>query len=116
MEIYPDDLSDRFKNYIEKNGEKFNEDKHFFYIDCTVKPQKFVISEWNYKIKKPSLDDLGIIIFDPKDRALSKEIGEETLDDNNLVVENKSFDSAKAHEPEFDILSLLPDVQKNLEH
>ena len=75
MEVYPENLLFRIKNYVEKNNEKWDEDKHFFYIDCTVKPQKLVFSKWNYKVKKPSLDEIGVITQQPSDgRALSKEI------------------------------------------
>ena len=61
VDIFPTDLDDLIKEYLTKNKEKWDEDKHFIYIDCIHHPPILVIEEWNYKISKPTLGDLYVL-------------------------------------------------------
>ena len=65
MNDFPTDLEERIKVYLKNHNEIWIPSKHFIYIDCTKDPSILVFEEWNYKVKRPTLKDLGIN-FSPK--------------------------------------------------
>ena len=75
LENYPENLYDLIKYHVEKNGDVWNEDKHFFYIDCTRSPQILVFEKWDYtKAKIPTVNDLT-----PKTIQISSSILKQNL-------------------------------------
>ena len=65
MDTYPEDLLAQIKNYISENRETYDEDKIFFYIDCTVDPLKLVFEKWLYDFKPPVVEK-GVLRFPKK--------------------------------------------------
>ena len=65
---FPTDLDERIQAYLRKHNETWDEEKHFIYIDCmaSATADMLVFEEWKYNVKKPSLEDLGIIILTEK--------------------------------------------------
>ena len=49
--MYPSDLDDRFKKYLQDNNETWNPNKHHIYIKVKNNSELLVIHDWKYKCK-----------------------------------------------------------------
>ena len=65
VSVFSIDLYDLIKEYLTKNNEEWDEDKHDIYIyidtgyiDCTQHTPALVFEQWDYKISKPILGGL----------------------------------------------------------
>lgn len=61
VNVFPTDLDDLIKEYLAKNNEEWDEDKHFIFIDCTQYPPVLIFEQWDYKIQKPTLGGLYVL-------------------------------------------------------